>query len=170
MNASDRLFSVFPRLFEVLPGRVGPFECSPAVVDAARRLGVALGVAVRCVSGVVEDLDAVWVECGDGVHQCALQQHLAAVANGRACESCALWQRLLLQPRESCTLAATLATLCGVLALTLRTTRIDATVKLRELHELHSEALVQSFVQGTGLASCKTLEAALEKLTQYTLR
>ena len=78
MNASDRLFSVFPRLPEVLPGRIGPFECASAIVDAARGLGVAPGVAVRGVSGVVEDLDAAWVERGDGVHQ---QQH-AAVEHG----------------------------------------------------------------------------------------
>ena len=78
VHASYRILGVGPRLFEVLPRRVGPFERSPAVVDAARRLGVALGVAVRRVSGVVEDLDAAWVERGDGVHQ---QQH-AAVEHG----------------------------------------------------------------------------------------
>ena len=72
VDASYSILGVVPRLFEVQPRRVGPFKGSPAVVDAARRLGVALGVAVRGVPGVVEDLDAVWVECGDGVDQCAL--------------------------------------------------------------------------------------------------
>ena len=72
MDASQRILGVGPCSFEVLPRRVGPFERSPAVVDAARRLGVALGVAVRGVSRVVEDLDAAWVECDDGVDQCAL--------------------------------------------------------------------------------------------------
>ena len=84
VDASHRILGVGPRLFEVLPRRVGPFEGSSAVVDAARRLGVALGVAVRRVSGVVEDLDAAWVQraCVHQCHQCALQKHLAAVAHG----------------------------------------------------------------------------------------
>ena len=108
VDASYGILGVGPRLPEVLPRRVGPFKRSPAVVDAARRLGVALGVAVRRVSGVVEDLDAVRVECGDGVDQCArLQQH--------AVHGC-----------ESCTLAATLAAPpCGVLALAAAPQRID---------------------------------------------
>ena len=109
MNASYRILGVVPRLFEVLPRSVGPSERSPAVVDAARRLGVALGVAMRGVLRVVEDFDAVWVECGDGVHQCAMQ-HLAA-AHGCARELCShpavlvraalwqlLWQRLVRRP------------------------------------------------------------------------
>ena len=120
MNASHRILGVVPRLFEVLPGRIGPFQGSPAVVDAARRLGVALGVAVRCVPGVVEDLDAAWVERGDGVH--------SGSYSGNAVR----------RPGAS-----------------LRTTRIDATLKLRvctlrrcpELF-VHLHAIAQS-----GLAS-----------------
>ena len=62
---------------------------------------------------------------------------------------------------ESCTLADSGSASCGVLALCCVTTRIDVTVKLHELHQLHLVALVRAcfLAQQPGLASCKTLEA-----------